>query len=296
MSGHSKWATTKHRKGAVDAKRSALFSQADAHHHRCGQDRRRPQSGEQRLAGGRDREGQELLAAQGQDRQRHRQGVRRRRRRGQLRRGHLRGLRPRGSRALRRGAHRQPQPHGSRRSCCLHPRRRQSRVDRFGRVPVRAQGPDRRRQGRRRRRGRADASRRRRRAARTSRRATRSGSSTRARAISWRSTTALEAAGVTVKGAELVMEPTNATAVSVEDAKKVMRLVDRLEELGRHPERLPHDGAHRRDRRGTGIIPAELCIWRFTRWNCGYTVSLGGRRTLAFGLSSSCLSEASIRD
>ena len=26
MSGHSKWATTKHRKAAVDAKRSALFS------------------------------------------------------------------------------------------------------------------------------------------------------------------------------------------------------------------------------------------------------------------------------
>ena len=26
MSGHSKWATTKHRKGAQDAKRSALFS------------------------------------------------------------------------------------------------------------------------------------------------------------------------------------------------------------------------------------------------------------------------------
>ena len=42
---------------------------------------------------------------------------------------------------------------------------------------------------------------------------------------------ALEAAGLTVKGAELVMEPTNATAVSVEDVKKVMRLVDKLEEL-----------------------------------------------------------------
>ncbi len=42
---------------------------------------------------------------------------------------------------------------------------------------------------------------------------------------------ALDAAGVTVRGAELVMEPTNATAVSVEDAKKVMRLVDKLEEL-----------------------------------------------------------------
>ena len=41
---------------------------------------------------------------------------------------------------------------------------------------------------------------------------------------------ALEAAGVPVQGAELVMEPVNPTVVSVEDAKKVMRLVDRLEE------------------------------------------------------------------
>jgi YebC/PmpR family DNA-binding regulatory protein len=42
---------------------------------------------------------------------------------------------------------------------------------------------------------------------------------------------ALEDAGLPVKGAELVMEPVTTTAVSVEDAKKVMRLVDRLEEL-----------------------------------------------------------------
>jgi len=41
---------------------------------------------------------------------------------------------------------------------------------------------------------------------------------------------ALEAAGVAVKGAELVMEATNPATVTVEDAKKVMRLVDRLEE------------------------------------------------------------------
>ena len=41
---------------------------------------------------------------------------------------------------------------------------------------------------------------------------------------------ALEASGVAVKGSELVMEPTTPTAVTVEDAKKVMRLVDRLEE------------------------------------------------------------------
>jgi YebC/PmpR family DNA-binding regulatory protein len=41
---------------------------------------------------------------------------------------------------------------------------------------------------------------------------------------------ALEAEGLPVKGAELVMEATNPSAVTVEDAKKVMRLVDRLEE------------------------------------------------------------------
>lgn len=42
---------------------------------------------------------------------------------------------------------------------------------------------------------------------------------------------ALEAAGVPVKGAELVMEPLNTTVVSVSDAQKVLRLVDRLEDL-----------------------------------------------------------------
>ena len=42
---------------------------------------------------------------------------------------------------------------------------------------------------------------------------------------------AMEDAGVRTRGAELVMEPTNPTAVSVEDAKKLIRLVDSLEEL-----------------------------------------------------------------
>lgn len=42
---------------------------------------------------------------------------------------------------------------------------------------------------------------------------------------------ALEEAGVPVKGAELVMEPITPVVVSVEDARKVLRLVDRLEEL-----------------------------------------------------------------
>jgi len=41
---------------------------------------------------------------------------------------------------------------------------------------------------------------------------------------------ALTAAGVEVRGAELVMEATTPVSVTIEDAKKVMRLVDRLEE------------------------------------------------------------------
>ena len=42
---------------------------------------------------------------------------------------------------------------------------------------------------------------------------------------------ALDAAGIETKGAELTMQPTTPTSVSVADARKVMRLVDRLEEL-----------------------------------------------------------------
>ena len=40
---------------------------------------------------------------------------------------------------------------------------------------------------------------------------------------------ALEEAGTETKGAELTMIPTTPTQVSVSDAKKVMRLVDKLE-------------------------------------------------------------------
>lgn len=41
----------------------------------------------------------------------------------------------------------------------------------------------------------------------------------------------LEEQGVQTKGAEFIMEPTTPTAVTLADAKKVMRLVDKLEEL-----------------------------------------------------------------
>ncbi|QWT17864.1 YebC/PmpR family DNA-binding transcriptional regulator [Collinsella sp. zg1085] len=42
---------------------------------------------------------------------------------------------------------------------------------------------------------------------------------------------ALESQGIEVKGAELIMVPTTPTEVSAADAKKVQRLIDRLEEL-----------------------------------------------------------------
>ncbi len=41
---------------------------------------------------------------------------------------------------------------------------------------------------------------------------------------------AIEAAGIATSGVELVMEPVNATVITVVDAKKVLRLVDVLEE------------------------------------------------------------------
>ena len=41
----------------------------------------------------------------------------------------------------------------------------------------------------------------------------------------------LEEQGIEIKGSELTMVPTTPTSVSVADAKKVMRLIDRLEEL-----------------------------------------------------------------
>lgn len=41
----------------------------------------------------------------------------------------------------------------------------------------------------------------------------------------------LEEQGIEIKGAEMTMMPTTPTAVTVNDAKKVMRLIDKLEEL-----------------------------------------------------------------
>ncbi len=60
----------------------------------------------------------------------------------------------------------------------------------------------------------------------------------------------LEAQGIQVKGAEMTMIANTPSAVSVADAKKVMRLIDKTGGAGGSAGGVPHHGHHRRDRRG----------------------------------------------
>ena len=60
----------------------------------------------------------------------------------------------------------------------------------------------------------------------------------------------LEAQGIQVKGAEMTMIANTPSAVSVADAKKVMRLIGQAGGAGGSAGGVPHHGHHRRDRRG----------------------------------------------
>ena len=81
---------------------------------------------------------------------------------------------------------------------------------------------------------------------------------------------AIEEQGVATKGAEFIMEPTTPTQVSVSDAKKVMRLIDKLEEPRGSSERLSHDGDHGRDRGSARRIERAFSRSLFA---CQYSVS-----------------------
>ncbi len=153
MSGHSKWSSIKHKKGAADAKRGKLFSKLSRAIIVAAREGGGDPDGQPR-ASERDREGARLLDAEGQHRPRDREGRRHRRRRGRVRDDPLRGLRAERRRRARRGADGQPQPHGRRRPAPVREERRQPRRDRRGRLAVRAHGS---RAGRRRRRGRGRA-------------------------------------------------------------------------------------------------------------------------------------------
>ena len=156
MSGHSKWSLDQAQegRGRQEARRQ-LFSKLSRALIVAAREGGRRSGGQPRAAE-RDREGEELLDAEGQHRARDRARLGRRRRRERVRDGRVRGLR-RGRRGdPRRGADRQPQPHGLGRARRVREARRQPRRVRRGRVAVRAARH--RARGRRgRRRGRADA-------------------------------------------------------------------------------------------------------------------------------------------
>ena len=148
MSGHSKWATIKHKKGALDAKRGKLFTKLI-----------KELTVAARMGGGDPDE--QPAPAQGD---RRRQGASRcpaTRSRTPIKRGTgeiegaaydevaLRGHRPRRHALPRRGRDRQPQPHRRRDPEDLREEQRQPRRRRRRALGVRPQGPHHPRQGRR---------------------------------------------------------------------------------------------------------------------------------------------------
>ena len=91
MSGHSHWATIKHKKGAIDAKpRQALEQAQPGHHHRRQARRRRPEHEPQ--APLRHRQGSRSVDAQGQHRTGHQARHRRHRRASRSRRSPTRAI------------------------------------------------------------------------------------------------------------------------------------------------------------------------------------------------------------
>ena len=126
MSGHSKWASIKRKKGATDAKRGQLFSKLVAGDHRRGARRRAGPAANLALQNAIEKAREASMPKDNIERAIAR-GSGDRRRRGRLRDRHVRGLRPRRRRALRRGADRQQQPHRGRRPPGVHEERRQPR-------------------------------------------------------------------------------------------------------------------------------------------------------------------------
>ena len=141
MSGHSKWSSIKHKKGARGREARQALLQALARDHRRGA-RRRARSRRQRDPCDRDPEGARQLDAEGQHRARDRTRCRHILRRRGVRAHHVRGLRPERRCALRRGAHGQPKPDGVGRAPHLHEERRLPRRVRLRRLALRAEGRD----------------------------------------------------------------------------------------------------------------------------------------------------------
>ena len=126
VSGHSKWSSIKHKKGAADAKRGKLFSKLTRAIIVAARDGGPDPAANLALQNAVEK-ARAALDAEGQHRPRDREGRGHRLRRRRLRDDRLRGLRPRRRRRDRRGADRQPEPHRRRGAPHLLEERRQSR-------------------------------------------------------------------------------------------------------------------------------------------------------------------------
>ncbi len=150
MSGHSKWSSIKHKKGAADAKRGQLFSKLSRAIIVAAKEGGPDPDGNLALQNAIEKarsysmpkDNIERAIAKGSGADAEGSSLRDRR---------LRGIRARGRRGSRRGRHRQPQPHRVRGAPRLHEVRRQPRHDWCGRLAVRAARRRTRALGRRRR-------------------------------------------------------------------------------------------------------------------------------------------------
>ena len=137
LSGHSKWSSIKHKKGAADAKRGKLFSKLSRAIIVAAKEGGGDPANNLALQNAIEKAKSYSMPKDNIERA-IAKGAGDGRRRASVRDDRLRGLRARGRRRDRRGADRQPKPHRLRRPPHLRQVRRQPRHDRCGRVAVRA--------------------------------------------------------------------------------------------------------------------------------------------------------------
>ena len=148
MSGHSKWATTKHKKAVIDAKRGKLFAKLIKNIEVAARTGGGDPSGNPTLFDAIQKAKKSSVPNDNIDRAVKR-GVGRSRPAASTTRDHLRGLRPRRRRRAHRVPHRQPNRAGDGGPHRHDPQRRQHGRPRLGVLPVHPQGRRRRAEGRR---------------------------------------------------------------------------------------------------------------------------------------------------
>ena len=245
MSGHSKWATTKHKKAVIDQRRAKSFAKLIKNIEVAAKIGGADLSGNPTLVDAVQKAKKTSVPNDNIDRAIKRgAGLTRRDRR--LHDDHVRGLRPQRRRASDRVPHRQQEPRGGRGAHRDDPQRRHHGRPGQRRLQLPPQGRHRRSARGRDRRGR--------RAARRARRRRRRGHRPRARPSRSSPTptdlvatrTALQEAGIDYDSADVEFVATLKVEVDAETARKVFRLIDALEDSRRRAERLHQPRPHRR--------------------------------------------------